>query len=132
MPSENQPSAHQQTTATVPVLLGFTIDSNPLDRSGDRFLASQGLLEDAVPFFANATDLPRAGILLAIPAMEEHGGRNVFQRLYRTFGAAFYGVRTIVFTLIILALLRIKRPENLKEYSLQQLGRLLGLDRGRK
>ena len=68
-------------------------------------------------------------LLLAIPAMEEHGGRNVFQRLYRTFGAAFYGVRTIVFNLIILALLRIKRPENLKEYSPQQLGRLLGLDR---
>ncbi len=129
VPSENQPSAHQQTTATVPVLLGFTIDSNPLDRSGDRLLASQGLLEDAVPLFANATELPRAGILLAIPAMEEHGGRSVFQRLYRTFGAAFYGVRTIVLTLILLALLRIKRPENLKEYSPQQLGRLLGLDR---
>jgi hypothetical protein len=129
VPSENQPSANQQTTATVPFLLGFTIDNNPLDRSGDRFLARQGLLEDAVPLFANATELPRAGILLAIPAMEEHGGRSVFQRLYRTFGAAFYGVRTIVFTLIILALLRIKRPENLKEYSPQQLGRLLGLDR---
>ena len=34
VPSENQPSANQQTTATVPVLLGFTIDNNPLDRSG--------------------------------------------------------------------------------------------------
>ena len=31
--------------------------------------------------------------------------------------------------MILLALLRIKRPENLKEYSPEQLGRLLGLDR---
>jgi Transposase protein len=34
-----------------------------------------------------------------------------------------------VLSLILLALLRIKRPENLKEYSPEQLGCLLGLDR---
>jgi hypothetical protein len=105
------------------------MDQNPLDRSGDRFLASQGLLEDAVPLFANVTDLPRVGVLLALPALADHGGLHVFQRLYRTLGAAFYGLRTIVLTLIVLALLRIKRPEHLKEYSPQHLGRLLGLDR---
>jgi hypothetical protein len=108
--------------------LGFTVDRTPLDRFGDRLLASQGFLEDAVPLFANATDLPRAGVLLALPALEDHGGLRVFQRLYRSLGRAFYGLRTMVFTLIVLALLRVKRPENLKEYSPQQLGRLLGLD----
>ena len=98
---------------------------------GRPFLARQGLLEDAVPLFANATELPRAGILLAIPAMEEHGGRSVFQRLYRTFGAAFYG-------LLWCADHRVysdhpgpvahQATRELKEYSPQQLGRLLGLD----
>jgi len=129
IPVDHQRSAHQQTVPTAPVLLGFTIDSNPLDRSGDRFLAQHGLLEDAVPLFANTTELPRAGVLLALPALAEHGGLSVFQRLYGSLGAAFYGLRTIVFTLILLALLRVKRPENLKEYSPQPLGRLLGLDR---
>lgn len=123
------PTATLATDASEPAVLGFSIDQNPLDRSGDRFLASQGLLEDAVPLFANVTDLPRLGVLLALPALAEHGGLNVFQRLYRTLGAAFYGLRTTVFTLMVLALLRIKRPEQLKEYSPQQLGRLLGLDR---
>ena len=34
-----------------------------------------------------------------------------------------------MFSLVLLALLRVKRPENVKEYSPEQLGRLLGLDR---
>ena len=128
-PPDNPLSAHPQTVPPLPTPLGFTIDGNPLDRSGDRFLAQHGLLEDAVPLFANTTDLPRTGVLLAIPALAEHGGLSVFQHLYRSLGPAFYGLRTIVLTLVLLALLRVKRPENLKEYSPQQLGRLLGLDR---
>src|SRR5271166_6315907 len=127
--SQPQPTAPQLTAALEPCSQAFTVDRNPLDRVGDRLLASQGLLEDAVPLFANATDVPRAGVLLAIPALQEHGGLSVFQRLYRSLGAAFYGLRTTVFTLIVLALLRIKRPEQLKEYAPQALGRLLGLDR---
>ena len=124
-----QPMAPQAAAALEPCAQAFTVDRNPLDRWGDRLLASQGLLEDAVPLFANATDVPRAGVLLAIPALQEHGGLSVFQRLYRSLGAGFYGLRTTVFTLIVLAWLRIKRPEQLKEYEPQALGRLLGLDR---
>jgi Transposase protein len=54
---------------------------------------------------------------------------EVFTRLYDSLSPAFYGLRTTVLSLILLALLRIKCPENLKEYSPEQLGRLLGLDR---
>ena len=36
------------------------------------------------------------------------------------------GLRTTVLSLILLALLRIKRPENLKEYSPEQLGAFVG------
>ena len=36
------------------VLTGRTLDANPLFRSMDRFLASQGALQDAVPLFAAA------------------------------------------------------------------------------
>ena len=48
---------------------------------------------------------------------------------YKTLGPSFYGLRTTVVCLFLLALLRIKRPENLKEYSPENLGRILGLDR---
>jgi hypothetical protein len=46
-----------------------------------------------------------------------------------SIGPAFYGLRTSMVTLLLLALLRIKRPEALKEYSPPALGRVLGLDR---
>ena len=108
----------------------FTIDSDPTDRSGDRALARLGVLHDAAPLLDNHDELPRAGVLLAVPVLQAHGGLEVFARLFgSTLGPAFYGLRTTVLSLVLMALLRIKRPENLKEYSPEQLGCLLGLDR---
>ena len=107
----------------------LTIDCDPADRCGDRTLARLGFLDDAAPLFGDHQELPRAGVLLAVPVLQAHGGLEVFTRLYDSLGPAFYGLRTTVLSLILLALLRIKRPENLKEYSPEQLGRLLGLDR---
>ena len=107
----------------------FTIDHDPADRSGDRLLARLGLLEDAVPLFAEAEQLPRAGVLLAVPLLVSHGMLPIFEQLYGSLGPAFYGLRTTVVALFLWALLRIKRPENLKEYGPAELGRILGLDR---
>ncbi len=107
----------------------LTIDRDPSDRSGDRALARLGLLEDAMPLFAEAEQLPRAGVLLAVPLLVCHGVLPIFEKVYGSLGPAFYGLRTTVVTLFLLALLRIKRPENLKEYGPGDLGRILGLDR---
>jgi len=107
----------------------FTLDSDPTDRSLDRALARQGLLDDAAPLFGDHAALARAGVLLVVPVLQAHGGLEVFNRLYASLGPAFYGLRTTIVSLILLALLRIKRPENLKEYAPQPLGCLLGLDR---
>ena len=107
----------------------LTIDRDPSDRSGDRALARIGLLEDAVPFFADAEQLPRAGVLLAVPLLVSHGLLEVFQEVYGSLGPAFYGLRTTVVTLFLCALLRIKRPEELKEHCPRVLGRMIGLDR---
>jgi len=35
----------------------------------DRLMAALGLLEDALPLFAPVRNLPRAGVLLAVPAL---------------------------------------------------------------
>jgi len=108
----------------------LSIDSDPSDRSGDRALARLGVLHDAAPLFGDHDELPRAGVLVAIPALQAHGGLDVFTRLFAAaLGPAFYGLRTTVLSLFLMALLRIKRPENLKEYSPERLGSLLGLDR---
>ncbi len=109
---------------------GFTIDDDPTDRSGDRALARLGFLEDALPLFAEADHLPRTGVLLAVPLLANHGLLEAFDKIYsHSLGPSFYGLRTLVVTLFLCALLRIKRPENLKEYAPWELGRLLGLDR---
>jgi transposase len=122
---EEVPSPGQ--LATVPV--GPSIDHDPLNRIGDRTMARLGLLEDAVPLFAEAEMLPRAGVLLAVPLLVNHGLLDVFQGVFSSLAPAFYGLRTTVVTLFLCALLRIKRPEELKEHRPQDLGRIVGLDR---
>jgi transposase len=112
-----------------PPLASFTLDSDPTNRQGDRLLARQGLLADAAPLFAPAEHLPRAGVLLAVPLLVRNGVLSVFQEVYGSLQPSFYGLRTLVLTLHVMALLRIKHPENLKEYAPDDLGRILGLDR---
>ena len=104
-------------------------DTDPSNRGGDRLLARLGLLEDAPPLFGAATAVPRAGVLLALPVLVSSGVFECAQKIYGSLGPAFYGLRTSLLTLLLMALWRIKRPEALKEYSPQDLGRVLGLDR---
>jgi DNA-binding CsgD family transcriptional regulator len=106
-----------------------SLDNNPLDRSIDRLLAAMGLLDDALPVFASARSLPRAGALLAIPALVASGLLSTAEKIYGSLGPAFYGLRTTLVAYVLLALLRIPRPEALKEYSPGELGRIVGLDR---
>jgi len=107
----------------------FSVDRDPHDRSGDRALARLGLLEDALPLFADAECLPRAGALLAVPLLVHHGLIEAFVHVYGSLRPSFYGLRTMVVTLFLTALLRIKRPEHFKEYRPEDLGAILGLDR---
>ncbi len=107
----------------------FSLDRDPADRSGDRLLARLGLLEDAAPLFGTSTRVPGLGVLLAMPALVESGVLAVAREIYGGLGPAFYGLRTTLVTLLLMALWRVKRPEGLKERSPGQLGRVLGLDR---
>ncbi len=106
-----------------------SVDTDPADRRGDRLLACLGLLEDAAPLFSSGTGIARAGVLLALPALMAGGVFECAHQIYGSLGPAFYGLRTSLLTLLLMALWRIKRPEALKEHSPQDLGRVLGLDR---
>jgi transposase len=106
-----------------------SLDKDPSHRWTDRLLARLGLLDDAAPLFGSAAAVPRAGVLLALPALVASGVFECAQQIYGSLGPAFYGLRTSLLTLLLMALLRIKRPEALKEHSPQDLGRVLGLDR---
>jgi transposase len=116
-------------SANAPAALSTSHDTDPTHRGMDRLLARLGLLEDAAPLFGSATAIPRAGVLLAVPVLVVSGVFECAQKIYGTLGPAFYGLRTSLLALLLMALWRIKRPEGLKEYSPQDLGRVLGLDR---
>ena len=109
--------------------LRFSMDPDPGDRSVDRLLACMGLLEDASPRFRKGLGVTGAGVLLAIPVLVKSGVLEIAREVYGSLGPSFYGLRTTLVTFLVMALLRIKRPEGLKEHSPEQLGRLLGLDR---
>ena len=109
--------------------LAVSADRDPADRWLDRLFAKLGLLDDAAPLFRDGERVPRAGVLLALPAIAQSGVVDTAREVYGSIGPAFYGLRTTIVALVFLALLRIKRPEALKEHAPPDLGRLLGLDR---
>ena len=124
-PTANPTSPADGCAAALPT----SLDTDPMNRSGDRLMAYLGLLEDAAPLFGSQTNVPRAGVLLALPPLVHSGVFECAQQIYGAIGPAFYGLRTSLLTLLLMALWRIKRPEALKEHSPQNLGRVLGLDR---
>ena len=138
LPVHAKPTVPQPSGNADPNLSAFRVaaqsvpasqDTDPSDRSADRLLARLGLLEDAPPLFGSATAVARAGVLLMLPVLIASGVFECAQQIYGSLGPSFYGLRTSLLTLLLMALWRIKRPENLKEYSPQNLGRVLGLDR---
>jgi transposase len=107
----------------------MSLDRDASDRTFDRQLAYLGLLDDAAPLFRDGSAVPTVGVLLALPCLIESGLLRISRKLYGEIGPAFYGLRTTLLTLLLMALLRIKRPEHLKERDPAAFGRLLGLDR---
>jgi prepilin-type processing-associated H-X9-DG protein len=130
--SEPTQSAHPNLSALAPSEaepLPRSFDRDPADRRLDRLFACLGLLEDAAPLFRPGTRVPHAGVLLSVPVLLDTGVLDCAREVYGSLGPAFYGLRTTVVALLLMALLRIRRPEALKEHSPEDLGRLLGLDR---
>ena len=129
IPEPADPNLSGLPSASAPPQTPFTMDDDPMDRRWDRLLAYFGLIDDAAPMFQDAQAVPGAGVLLALPALLATGILDAAREVWGAIGPAFYGLRTTMVTLTLLALLRIKRPEALKEHSPPTLGRILGLDR---
>jgi len=132
---EPEPAAAVVSVARVEEATAVSLTSSragvdPLDRTPERVLARLGLLEDAEPVFAPGQHLPWVGGFLGLALLEKDPLLGVARQVFGgRLGAAFYGLRTMLVTLVLLALLRIKRPEHLRQHEAQGLGRVLGLDR---
>lgn len=138
-PSDGLPSPPSLATSTADPKLSTSLsadlplvpsmDNDASDRRFDRLMAYLGLLDDAAPVFRPGTAIAGAGVLLAMPALVASGVIECAREVYGSIGPAFFGLRTTIVSLVLMALLRIKRPEGLKEHSPDTLGRILGLDR---
>jgi hypothetical protein len=122
-----EPAAVEEADEDEPVPMSLDPDAG--DRTLDRQLAHAGLLEDAAPMFRDGERIAGAGALLAVPYLAHSGLLRIARKLYGGIGPAFYGLRTTLVTLFLMALLRIQRPEQLKERDPAAFGRVLGLDR---
>jgi hypothetical protein len=94
----------------------------------ERLAASLGQLGAMAPHFEDALDIPKGGVLLALPALLvcgllRHAGQ------YFQLPPGFYGLETVFLLLAFLALARLKSIEALRYCAPGEWGKLLGLDR---
>ena len=102
---------------------------DPLDRSNDRHNAYMGLIDDADPYFASTKHLENAGSLLAVALLSQENYFSIIDKVYKTIGPAFYGLRNIFMILFLMAVTRKKNADTLGKGAPDKLGRLAGLDR---
>jgi len=98
-------------------------------RHTERALARLGQLTEAAPRFVAAEAVRYGGALVALPALVAQGLLDVGERTYGTLTQGFYGLRATLLCLALMALLRIRTPEQLQGHPPGELGILLGLDR---
>jgi len=97
-------------------------------RVGERVLASIGKLVGATVHFELCLDVPKAGVLCAIPAILANGLFNGTKKfLGRVTG--YYTIFHVLLLLALMALCRIKTTEKLRGHAPGEFGKLLGLDR---
>ncbi len=97
-------------------------------RVGERVLASLGKLIGAAVHFDRCLDVPKAGVLCALPALLANGLLNgAKQMLGQVKG--YYTAFHVLLLLAFMVLCRIKTTEKLRGQAPGEFGRLLGLDR---
>lgn len=97
-------------------------------RYTERAVAAKGLINGAAPLFTNQESILYGGVLFLLPALIQQGLFKTTE-LYTHIKEGFYRVESIVLTLAIMALCRIKNPEQTKQCKPGELGKIIGLDR---
>lgn len=101
----------------------------PVARTDERVAARFGDLVEAPVVITQGAQLPLAGLLLALPALEATGLLDVAEQVFPPMRKGFYGLRVTLLMGVFMALLREPRAEGATRIRPADLGRLLGLDR---
>jgi hypothetical protein len=97
-------------------------------RVEERVLASLGKSMGATIHFESCLDVPKGGVLCAIPALLANGllhGAEQFLGMV----SGYYTIYHVLLLLALMALCRIKTTEKLRGHAPGEFGKLLGLDR---
>ena len=103
--------------------------ATPAARTAERAAARFGDLTEAPVVITEGAQLPLAGLLLCLPALEMTGLLEVAEQVFTPMRKGFYGLRVTLLMTLFLALLREPRAEGATRLRPADLGRLLGLDR---
>ncbi|MGH9074839.1 MAG: putative transposase [Acidimicrobiales bacterium] len=103
--------------------------ARPEPRHEERALARAGVLAGAPPVICEGASLPFAGALMILPALVVAGLVEAAEVVYGAPRAAFYTIRSLVLSLVFVALLGEPRAEGLTRVDPVAIGRLVGLDR---
>ena len=103
---------------------------DPADRDAERAAARWGKLPHAEPVFAPAAQVPLAGLLLAIPALQATGLLSCATKVFGSLRNGFYGLDTMLVEGVLRALAGEPRAEGATRIDPAALGRVLGFDRG--
>ena len=101
----------------------------PEPRTTERVAARFGDLVEAPVVITEGAQLPLAGLLLALPALEMTGLLQVSTEVFPPMSKGFYGLRATLLMGVFMALLREPRAEAATRIRPADLGRVLGLDR---
>ncbi len=122
-PDAPPPTGGETSAAELPAV------PQPVPRLAERQAARAGVMEEAAPVVTEGRELPLAGLLVILPALAEVGLLEIAQQVYGRLRNGFYGLRSLLLTLVFLALLREPRAEGATRIAPQDLGRILALDR---
>jgi hypothetical protein len=103
--------------------------ARPEPREEERQAARRGELAEAPPVVCEGASLPLAGALLILPALEATGLLALSEEVFGRARAAFYGLRSLVLSMVFAMLVGEARAEGLTRLDPVDVGRLLGLDR---
>ncbi len=94
-----------------------------------RLAASIGKQDEPVaPDFQSALDVPKGGVLFALPALLVTGLLKFSDQFFK-LGKGYYGLDSLLLVLAFTALARVKSIESLRYSAPGEWGKLIGLDR---
>jgi len=123
--ADETPTSSGGHTLPSPVEASSIPYASPLDRACLRM----GLIDEAPVEFQSACSVAGAGTLLGLALLGENGLLEEVRGVYGRLQKCWYGLRPLVWQLLLMAWLRIKSPEQIKSHDPAGLGSLLGLPR---